>query len=195
MSMMQISPIEVCKIYTAIKLHYTKVDFNAASCNYVVKLSQKTYDKKSDKYYYAKIARKHPERTALIAYAIGNLSTEPSRWIGNFSDKDGRRFVGNKDSLEFVFERDLRISYSHWKSDIANCPGSGQYPPILQGLISNTVSLEFVSILGALTEFHKKIDVPLELWKDTYMRIEKHHLLLSYDKKKIMEIIKEVLEP
>jgi hypothetical protein len=73
----------------------------------------------------------------------------------------------------------------------------GQYPILLQAVMTQDVSIETVAIMNDMMNFfpmwEKKINDDI-IWPSWKMKIEKYTPFINYDKTKFTNILKEALE-
>ena len=79
-----LKPWDAYLIYTAIKLHFDSESYDAVRYNYKTSVKEKSFFARKDKYFFAKLAKRYPEKQTLINYYIANLfitRTERSGWV------------------------------------------------------------------------------------------------------------------
>ena len=188
--MKYLSPFETYKIYTALKLHF-KSDYDAIKYNYKTTVTLKSFDRRKDKYYFAKIGKDRQSEERVISYIVSNFVDDPTRWVGSFSKDCHRKRASRLDALEYIFEKDcarLRPILESLLSD------DQSFPRVIELLHQGEISIETVSILNRFTRFVERVKVPENLWEDTRRRIVKYEPFLRYDRKKLGEIVKSSLQ-
>lgn len=187
-----LTPLETAKIILGISLHFKSDKFDASKYNFKTQLTQASYDKRKDKYFFAKIAKKYINESTIRDYAIGNLVEAPGLWVGKFDENNYIKWRGRLRSLEYRFEKDLKelVTYCGGVGN-ALMAKEGEFPEVYNLWLQDKITAETITILESQTQFTKKIKVPIELWSDRKRLIEKYHLLLRWHKAKFSNITKQ----
>ena len=100
-------PFESYKLYNALKLHFES-GYDAVKYNFKSNVSQKTFFKRRDKYFFAKLAKKYNGN--LKDYYISNFKMGLS-YVGDMMDDDGERNYKDhlriQESIHRVFSVDI----------------------------------------------------------------------------------------
>lgn len=154
-------PIDVYRIYVAIKTHFTTDKYDFVAFNGKTKyISQSTYNKRKDKYFFEQLSVRY-RNDEIVPFFISNFLVNEKMWIGDMQDEGRDIFlewkkrwsslyynytqdVGN--IIDFVVKNELSMV------DIFTGDGS-KHPIILKFLQQKMVSLETVVILNKIINF------------------------------------------
>ena len=178
--------------YLAVKRHFSGGDYDYFKYHGQVKASKEVFDARKDIMKFQKMARiKHP----LPEYLAVNLRDSPNMWAGEIVQATAEmRFLGYRRIMEsFPYHLGNSLEeIGEIKSSLR--VGDGDVPNILNLHLAGQVSLEVLIALDNLIGFSKKFDDKMALsplWDDVSWKMKKFRpFMLTYDKKKIYEIVK-----
>ena len=101
-------PFEVYKLYLAVKLHFTKKDYDIIKYRGKVRIKEETYKKRKDLVSIKKLARDYT-REEVINFLIANF-VSGERWGGLFDTDAARRYKEwsvRKNQREYRFQQDV----------------------------------------------------------------------------------------
>ena len=185
---------EVYKIYLAIKLHFTKDDYNYFTFNGKSRASESSFEKRKDRYFFKKLATKF-DRDTILQFFVSHFVENSSTWIGDISVYNSSTYNNWKkkiQSMTFMFENDIDYLIDICSfEDIFDCK-SGNHPILLQAYLGERVTLESMVILNSLVkyipDFDKKINEPV-VWPEVRKKVVKYEPFLSIDKNKYKSIL------
>ena len=185
---------EVYKIYLAIKLHFTKDDYNYFTFNGKSRASESSFEKRKDRYFFKKLATKF-DRDTILQFFVSHFVENSSTWIGDISVYNSSTYNNWKkkiQSMTFMFENDIDYLIDICRfEDIFDCK-SGNHPILLQAYLGERVTLESMVILNSLVkyipDFDKKINEPV-VWPEVRKKVVKYEPFLSIDKNKYKSIL------
>ncbi len=195
-------PWEAYQIYTALKLHFESASYDAIKYNYKSSASQKSFLLRKDRFHFAKLARKYPERQQLIDFLVANFTQGGTKWAGTLLDKNAEdlylKWMKTRDSFTYYFTEQVdtlgnlcvkdSISFDAMlKGDANNC-----WPPIVRYYSENEIGLESVVVFDLLLDFVKSQTVTETVfWPEFKQSVHKYGLFLrsSVDLKKCKQII------
>ena len=185
---------EVYKIYLAIKLHFTKDDYNYFTFNGKSRASESSFEKRKDRYFFKKLATKF-DRDTILQFFVSHFVENSSTWIGDISVYNSSTYNNWKkkiQSMTFMFENDIDYLIDICSfEDIFDCK-SGNHPILLQAYLGERVTLESMVILNSLVkyipDFNKKINEPV-VWPEVRKKVVKYEPFLSIDKNKYKSIL------
>lgn len=185
---------EVYKIYLAIKLHFTKDDYNYFTFNGKSRASESSFEKRKDRYFFKKLATKF-DRDTILQFFVSHFVENSSTWIGDISVYNSSTYNNWKkkiQSMTFMFENDIDYLIDICSfEDIFDCK-SGNHPILLQAYLGERVTLESMVILNSLVkyipDFDKKINEPV-VWPEVRKKVVKYEPFLSIDKNKYKRIL------
>ena len=190
---------EVYKTYLAIKLHFTKDDYNYFTFNGKSRASESSFEKRKDRYFFKKLATKFDKDT-ILQFFVSHFVENSSTWIGDLSVYNSSTYNAWKkkiQSMTFMFENDIDylIDICNFE-DLFDCK-SGNHPILLQAYLGDRVTLESMVILNALVkyipDFDKKIKEPI-VWAEVTKKVVKYEPFLSIDKTKYKRILLQKLD-
>jgi len=173
---------EAYEKYVSLKLHFTKEDYNYLKYGGKTNLKIESFEKRSDKYHFQKLAKKENPMEFLIANFVANNG---SVWIGelvNDSKYDDVyiEWKKRKESLKYTFSKDINLLGDNF--DEALKVKGGQYPLALQLLFARKISIETICIIDALVNFLPYWDekiLDIYLFKDYSLIIRKYKAFLN----------------
>ena len=185
---------EVYKTYLAIKLHFTKDDYNYFTFNGKSRASESSFEKRKDRYFFKKLATKF-DRDTILQFFVSHFVENSSTWIGDISVYNSSTYNNWKkkiQSMTFMFENDIDYLIDICSfEDIFDCK-SGNHPILLQAYLGERVTLESMVILNSLVkyipDFNKKINEPV-VWPEVRKKVVKYEPFLSIDKNKYKSIL------
>ncbi len=189
------TPFEAYKLFLAIKMHFTQPHYDFFKYNGKVNATIQAFEKRRDKYHFAKLAKHRDPTGYLVSYFISNTS---ATWIGDLFTEEVERgytdYVARQQSLTYRFSTDLRqieddfIRYFKVKE--------GQHPPLLVLLKRGAIAFETFTILNRHLNFFplwdKKIDDTV-LWPSIRDKSLKYRPFIHYDKAKIKSFLRQVM--
>lgn len=192
---MSSDPFESYKLYNALKLHFES-GYDAIKYNFKSNVTPKSFFKRKDKYFFAKLAKKYNGN--LKDYYISNFKAGLS-YVGDMMDEDGERnYMDHKriqESIHRVFSIDInRLDEEDIEFDNIFKSVDGQHPPIIKLWLQEEISLETVVILNAIIGF-----IPREakhisdtiIWPDTQRKIEKYTPFVNFNRSKCITMLQK----
>ena len=165
---------EVYQTYLALKLHFTKENYNFFIFSGKTRASKQSFEKRKDKYFFKKLGRKF-EREELINFFVSHFIHDDGAWIGNISVYKSKVYSDWKskiESLSFIFKNEME---------------NGSHPIVLKQHLSGSISLESFVILNKLVNFipyfNKNIAEPV-VWPEIRKKVVKYEPFLAIDKDK-----------
>ena len=190
------TPFEAYIFCSGIKAHFNN-KFDFILYNGKIQLSYDSFERRNDKSFYAKLAK----RKDLKEFLIANYTTKgPNVWVGelvNSSDAE-KIFVEWKkrtQALSYYFEEDLKKCLTLLEDNLI--VKEHQHPYLLKMYYRKKISLETLVILNDLLGFFKHWNKQLSedpLWVDTYRLCVQYKPFLIYDTKRMKSIAYDVFE-
>jgi hypothetical protein len=185
---------EVYKLYVAIKLHFTSNHYNYFSRNGKVKVTQESFDKRKDKYYFKTLARKFNQEQ-LIYYFVAHFVDNKDSWIGDIykikSSMVYDDWLRKIQSMAFVFSNDLDTLLSDNSfEDIFKVVHT--HPPVITKYLGKSITIETVVILNYLLNFIDDLNdqiIDPVVWPEIKKKVVKYEPFLSIDKPKYKQIV------
>lgn len=182
--------------------------YDAVKYNWKIKVSDKAYNNRKDKYFFQKLSEKYNLKELCLIF-ISNLLANQDAWIGEISDSDAlvfyRGYIGKLATIKTKYEDDVKnIFYfykkvkSNEKSGITSFGDIFKYNEklgtsyIFKLLQSNIISYETFILLDSfmnLIENHDKHDSIV--WSSYSKRLTAYKKLLEVDHDAAKSIFKE----
>ena len=188
-------PFESYKLYNALKLHFQS-GYDAVKYNFKSNVTQKSFFKRRDKYFFAKLAKKHDGE--LKDYYVSNFKMGLS-YVGDMMAEEGERnyrdFKRIRESMHRVFSVDInRLQEEDITFDKLFESVDGQLPPLVKLWLQEEISLETVVILNAIFGFIPRESAKITdgiIWPDTKRKIEKYTPFVNYSRDKCVNLLKK----
>lgn len=187
---------ETFKLYIALKNHFTLKTYDYFKYNGKTRTSQKSFEKRNDKFFFQKLS-KHND---ILGFLVSNLIVNSKSWIKDLtyneqSEKIYKDWLKRNQSLTYIFKSDLKKLDDDFNSNFII--QENNHPKILKLFLSNEISLESFCILLDITTAKKYFDKSLKndiIWNDISILIEKYMPFIKYDKENYKKILLTELE-
>jgi len=193
------SPFDVYVNYLAIKSHFTNRKYDYFKYNKKVRASVKSFNSRSDKYWFEKTSRKYPDKE-IVDFLVSNFvaSDNPQNlWIGeiiNSGERTYQEWMKRQQSLTYLFKEQSSELFSETKlEDALNC--SKGHPPVLKAFLSGRICLETLVIYDRIFQFSKRFDQKLldPVWETVSLKISKYSPFLNTDIFQFKRILREII--
>jgi len=190
---MSTDPFESYKLYNALKLHFES-SYDAVKYNFKSNVTPNSFFKRKDKYFFAKLGRKH--NGELKDYYVANFKAGKS-YIGDMMDEEGeqnyREHKRIQESIHRVFSIDInRLTEENVSFDYLFKTGDNAHPLVVKLWLQEEISLETVVILNAIFKFidreSKNISDTI-IWPDTRRLIEKYEPFVNFNRDKCLNLL------
>jgi hypothetical protein len=192
------------KYYIAIKLHFTKDNFDVFKNRGNVKGTRDAFNARNDRYMFEKLARKYPVDKDLIQYYVANFAYGNDAAIYSFEEAETNLLEWNrrKQSITKIFADDcnkilMDACKSKYKEEsIFNLTNKG-YSSILKLFLGNQISLESLRIIDDLypvIDSWKQNSSMVLLWENEIRRIEKSKGFVNYDSDKVTKVFNNFIQ-
>ena len=188
------TPFEAYSTYVALKQHFTRPDYNFKKYNGKLKLTLASFEKRPDKFFFHKLAK----RDDVVDYLVANLTHKDrvNTWIGeivNDSDSENiyKDWLKRKQSLTYSFKKDLE-KIDDLQSAMT-VPSNGQ-PPLFKMYLRGEIAIESLIILLSVTRsfrYWSKNMVDDVIWSHHSLLIQKYECFFEFDHDRCEKIIKE----
>ena len=198
---MKVTPYQVYVEYLAQKSHFSNVNYDYFKYNKKVRASAKSFNSRSDKYWFEKTSRKYNDKE-IVEFLVANfVSTDnpQSIWIGeiiNSGERTYQEWVKTNQSLTYIFKEQSTELFSQTKlENVFDC--SKGHPILLKTFLKSELAPEIMviydKIFSYISEFDKKLLDPV--WETVSLKIKKYKPFLNTDifqyKKLLRDIINE----
>jgi hypothetical protein len=192
------------KYYMAVKLHFTKDDFDVFKNRGNIKGTREAFNARNDRYGFEKLARKFPVDRDLIQFFASNFAYGNDAVVYASEEAETILLEWNKrkQSITKIFADDCnKILMDAYKNklkedDIFNLTNK-TYSSILKLYLGKQISLETVRIIDDLQpviQSWKQNSSMLLLWENEIRRIEKSKGFVKYDKDKVIKVFTDFKE-
>lgn len=194
-------PWEAYQIYNALKLHFESDTYDALKYNYRTSASQASFLKRKDRFFFAKLAKKYPDRQTLIDFLVSNFSTRTKVWAGNLIDSEAddtyAEWIRKRDSFSYYFsdQVDYLMNYCQENRigfDDLFASSNGDHPLIVRLHSAGTISLETLVVFDELLDFMKRTSVTETIfWPEFAKTLQKYRPFFRQvvDLKKCKQIV------
>ena len=187
---------EAYKKYLAIKLHFTKDDYDFFKYNGETNAKYETFIQRNDKYFFVKAGRKYGDR--IVDFFVSNFVNNKSPYIKDMNSDvyfDRQKRI---DGLAYYFERDmeqlLRKSEKNFNKIFKVI--RGQHPILIKTYLAKRISLETLCILNDLLNYTKNFSKEIKediIWPTLRRKIEKYGPFLTYNKERMKINLKKMV--
>jgi hypothetical protein len=195
------SPFETYQAYLGIKNHFSNPKYDYFKYNKKVRASAKSFNARSDKYFFEKTSRKYNDKE-IVDFLVSNFvaaDNPQSIWIGqiiNSGERTYQEWVKTNQSLTYIFKEQSTELFSQTKlENVFDC--SKGHPILLKTFLKGELAPEIMviydKIFSYISEFDKKLLDPV--WETVSLKIRKYKPFLNTDifqyKKLLRDIINE----
>ena len=196
-------PWDVYLIYNSVKLHFESDSYDAIKYSFKTSATQKSFFQRKDKYFFAKLAKKYPDKQILIDFLVANFASLDTGkcWAGNLVEQSA------DDNYKFYLRRIESMSYFFGDQVdrlVEQCKGSGlsfddlfksengAHPRIATLVMDKTIELETLVVLDIMVGFMKRSKITETiLWPEFSKKVLKFKPFLKQkvDIKKLRQIV------
>jgi hypothetical protein len=186
------------EIYLALRLHFTKPQYDFFKYSGKVKTNIESFNKRKDRYFFEKLSRKKTEKDIINFFVSNFISySDPSKiWIGELKVKGDSNFLDWKtrtQSLSYTFKEDLNSILREYHLYEVLFTENNSHPKIVKQYLGKKISLETITILDDITNFSARLNTLDPVLSGLTHKIKKYKPFLSYDKSLFIKEIKSRL--
>ena len=193
---------DVYRTYLAMKMHFTKENFDFFQYDGKVNAKEETYQQRSDFYFFETVARKYEDQE-IKEYLLASfvLADDPTKvWIGDIkrAGKDNWLVWQRQiQSRSYNFEQDLGRLVEHMEASELSFnqlfETSGGHPPLLKLHLKGVISLDTLIIMDMVLKFIPQWDKNLKdpLWQMISFKIKKYKPFMSIKTNKYKEMLQQ----
>lgn len=187
-------PFESYKLYNALKLHF-ETNYDAVKYNFKSNVSAKSFFKRKDKYFFAKLAKTY--EGDLKEFYVANFKNDV-KYVGDMLNEGGERYYREHkkvmESLTYRFQNDInKLNDMDVSFDSLLEVEQNGHPLIIKLWLQEEILLETIvildSILGFVERENKKITDTI-IWPDIYRKIMKYKPFVKFDRDKCLNLLK-----
>jgi len=193
--------IDAYKIYLAIRNHF-KTDYDYFKYNGKMKISDESFLKRRDRFFFAKLERKY-KKSELVYFFVANFIKDENMWsgslVGNESEKVYYEWLKYVESLKYNFTNEcqklqtLLEDKSLSFDDLFNI-NNNSHPILLTKVVGGHISIETFSIMDMIISFTNRWNKHIDDF--TYINVKqisvKYKPFLNVDKDVYKSIMKKV---
>ena len=193
------TPYQVYVEYLAQKSHFSNVNYDYFKYNKKVRASAKSFNSRSDKYWFEKTSRKYNDKE-IVEFLVANfVSTDnpQSIWIGeiiNYGERTYQEWMRRQQSLTYLFKEQSTELFSQTKlENVFDC--SKGHPILLKTFLKSELAPEIMviydKIFSYISEFDKKLLDPV--WETVSLKIRKYKPFLQIDVFNYKKILRDIV--
>lgn len=193
------SSFDTYSLFLALKNHFTQPTYDYFKYHGKTNASPDSFMARRDRFQFQKLSRK-VDANQMKDFLIANLMAGKS-WVGDFLEDDAHdiylAYAKRKQAFSYVFANELDKLFGEYSPECAFKSKDGQIPPVLNCLMNGTISPETFAILDRFIGFSKVFDEKLDddyIWTKYRNVVVKLYPFLEYDKKKVLQILKEKIK-
>ena len=196
-------------LYLMLKQHFAG-RYDVVKYNWVMRVSDKAYQKRRDKYFFEILAEKYTLKELTLIF-MSNLVANQDAWIGDISDADAlvfyREYIGKLKQIKTTFSEDVKnIYYFAKKVNVDKLHDIFEYNEkvgtsyVFKLLQSNVISFETFIMLDSFLDIINTHDTATDnlVWSNYSTKLKAYKKLLNVDgaeaKKLFISIIKSCKE-
>jgi hypothetical protein len=194
-----VTPYQVYVEYLAQKSHFSNVNYDYFKYNKKVRASAKSFNSRSDKYWFEKTSRKYNDKE-IVEFLVANfVSTDnpQSIWIGeiiNSGERTYQEWMKRQQSLTYLFKEQSTELFSQTKlENVFDC--SKGHPILLKTFLKSELAPEIMviydKIFSYISEFDKKLLDPV--WETVSLKIRKYKPFLQIDVFNYKKILRDIV--
>jgi hypothetical protein len=192
------TPFDCYKTYLAIKNHFTKPSYDYFRYCGKLKVTEKSFNKRTDRYFFEKMSRKKSDRE-IQEFFLSNFVESPISefpWIKEIIDSGEKHFLSWKsrnEKLTYNFKQEIDDLFSEYEFEkVFECM-LGKHPILLKEHMINKISIETMIILDNILHYIKDFDATMDdpIWDSYSMKIQKYKSFLNIDYKHYKIILRE----
>ena len=193
---------DVFRMYLAMKLHFTKENYDYFQYEGKARANEENYHQRKDRWFFETLAKKYTkEEIQELLLASFVLSEEPSKvWIGDLRSTGRDNWMVWKklqQSFAYSFEQDISAVAQHLAAT-GNTFNNlfetlGGHPTLLKLFLKRRVNIETLIVLDVVLGYTKRWDKEMTdpLWESVSLKIKKYKPFLSVNKDKYQEVLKD----
>lgn len=187
-------------MYLALKTHFTKPDYDYFKFNGQLQAGFDSFEKRNDKYFFEKLAKKYPTKPRCLGFILSNLLLDKGFYIGDFEnrkmEKNYQEWLGKIESLGYCFDNDLRKIKNETDNNGETFRNFFRIEPgqttatFLERTLEGVVGLETYvivdNLLGLAEYYDGKILDPL--YEQFAFKVEKYRPFIQLDRARFAQL-------
>lgn len=172
---------ECYRTYLALKRHFT-TSYDFFKYNGKVKVSIHSFENRSDKYQFAKLAKNSQWKELILANVVENQNV----WIGDLSEEPLLRMKKRRQALLYYYTNEIKKLAPTFNVNF-EVFDDATHPYLFERYLDGDVSIDTMVILNSLVNYIPHWDKNIKetiIWPKHSMLIKKYEPFLSFDKDK-----------
>lgn len=193
--------IDAYKTYLAIRNHF-KSDYDFFKYNGKMKVSNESFLKRRDKFFFAKLERRY-KKNELVYFFTANFINDDNMWsgtlVGSESEKVYNEWLKYAESMKYNFRLDCEklqneLEMKDLKFDDLFKLNKYGHPILLNKLLGGHISIETFSIMDIVLSFTTRWDKAIDdfSYDSIKHKVVKYKPFLPIDKDVYKEIMRKV---
>ena len=185
-------------LFLALRTHFTKDNYDFFVMCGKLRANKDSYNRRSDKAFFEKVARDYTVRELRDLF-IANL-LQDKHYILEFIDDQAEvvytDYKRRRQSLSYVCTDDMDRIFNQNDPKRSFATSKDRYPDLITLFLRGVIALETMVILDDLLGFTKKFDRYYSddiIWPKISKKINKYRPFLKYDKVKMKDILKGIV--
>jgi len=174
-------------LYNSIRLHFSQEKYDAFKYNFRANLKLSAFEKRRDRYFFEKIARRYSNEDDLKLFFVDNIMSDIS-WIGDMNHDLHKKRDSYRQSLYYNFEKEIKLiranAYKYNLDFDGVCKTSSNKSDnlLLNLYMSQQLSADTLVIIDHLVGFIKSLKSelrdPLGITQSTLLTLKKYQPFL-----------------
>ena len=186
------SDYDAYKMYCALKRHFNSESYDYFKYQGKVRTTHKAFEKRNDKYFFAKLAKHKDIEGFLVAnLAYGDL------WVGDLvneqaAEKQYREWLKRRQSMSYTFRNDIeKIGSMKEEMRVVD----KQHPKLFKRYLSKEICIETLIIMNGLWKgmmfmyWNEMLKDPV--WRNVHQKLLKFSPFVQYEEDKYMSMLTE----
>lgn len=183
---------EVYSTYVALKTHFSRKTYDYFKYKGTVKVSIEKYNKRPDKYFFEKIAKKY-NKEEVIQYFVSNFLVNSNFHIIQMNNQNYVEWQRKMQSFSYLFSMDVDTILERCTSinECMQCNNSN-HSQVLKLFLGGSLMMETLIMLNRLTGFIDRYDDLLNedpIWKQLSFTLKKYDPFIQGSSKQVKQII------
>lgn len=183
---------EVYSTYVALKTHFSRKTYDYFKYNGTVKVSIEKYNKRPDKYFFEKIAKKY-NKEEVIQYFVSNFLVNSNFHIIQMNNQNYVEWQRKMQSFSYLFSTDVDTILERCTSinECMQC-NNANHSQVLKLFLGGSLMMETLIMLNRLTGFIDRYDDLLNedpIWKQLSFTLKKYDPFIQGSSKQVKQII------
>jgi len=193
--------LDAYKIYLAIRNHF-KTDYDYFKYNGKLKITQESFLKRRDKFFFAKLQRKYKNKE-LVYFFVANFINDENMWsgslVGSESEKVYLEWLKYAESMKYNFKIECEklqneLEMKDQKFDDLFTINNNSHPILLTKLLGGHISIETYCIMDIVLNFTARWNKVIDdfSYDNVKQKAAKYKPFLPIDKDVYKEIMRKV---